>query len=91
MTKPHILLIVSDQERQRDWLPAGADLPARPHWPLRGFGGDGDVEHSACQLESLEEGGAAPRPIGQTGIVPTVPSMDNPMKRMRGFQSYLNR
>ena len=38
-----------------------------------------------------EEGGAAPRPIGQTGIVPTVPSMDNPMKRMGGFQSYLHR
>ena len=29
MTKPNILLIVSDQERQRDWLPAGVDLPAR--------------------------------------------------------------
>ena len=29
MKKPNILLIVSDQERQRDWLPAGAQLPAR--------------------------------------------------------------
>ncbi len=29
MKKPNILLIVSDQERQRDWLPAGAHLPAR--------------------------------------------------------------
>jgi arylsulfatase A-like enzyme len=29
MKKPNILLIVSDQERQRDWLPAGAKLPAR--------------------------------------------------------------
>ena len=29
MTTPNILLIVSDQERQRDWLPAGLDLPAR--------------------------------------------------------------
>jgi arylsulfatase A-like enzyme len=26
---PNVLLIVSDQERQRDWLPAGFDLPAR--------------------------------------------------------------
>ena len=29
MKTPNILLIVSDQERQRDWLPAGLDLPAR--------------------------------------------------------------
>jgi len=28
-TKPNILLIVSDQERQRDWLPDGFVLPAR--------------------------------------------------------------
>ena len=34
-----------------------------------------------------EEGGAALRPIGQTGIVPTVLSM----KRMGSFQSYLHR
>ena len=27
--RPNILLIVSDQERQRDWLPAGVELPAR--------------------------------------------------------------
>ena len=32
MTKPNILLIVSDQERQRDWLPAGGGgaVVARP-------------------------------------------------------------
>lgn len=29
MKKPNILLILNDQERQRDWLPAGAKLPAR--------------------------------------------------------------
>lgn len=29
MKKPNILLIVSDQECQRDWLPRGARLPAR--------------------------------------------------------------
>ena len=40
MKTPNILLIVSDQERQRDWLPAGLDLPARQRlltkvWNLR--------------------------------------------------------
>ena len=29
MNAPNILLIVSDQERQRDWLPEGFELPAR--------------------------------------------------------------
>lgn len=29
MNAPNILLIVSDQERQRDWIPAGFELPAR--------------------------------------------------------------
>lgn len=29
MNQPNILLIVSDQERQRDWLPNGLSLPAR--------------------------------------------------------------
>ena len=29
MTRPNILFIVSDQERQRDWLPEGLSLPAR--------------------------------------------------------------
>lgn len=29
LKRPNILLIVTDQERQRDWLPAGAALPAR--------------------------------------------------------------
>ena len=29
MTKPNILLVVSDQERQRDWLPADYPLPNR--------------------------------------------------------------
>ena len=29
MTEPNILLIVSDQERQRDWLPTDFQLPAR--------------------------------------------------------------
>ena len=29
MNEPNILLIVSDQERQRDWLPADFQLPAR--------------------------------------------------------------
>ena len=29
MNKPNILLILNDQERQRDWLPAELDLPAR--------------------------------------------------------------
>jgi arylsulfatase A-like enzyme len=29
MGKPNILLVVSDQERQRRWLPAGVDLPWR--------------------------------------------------------------
>jgi arylsulfatase A-like enzyme len=29
MNAPNILLIVSDQERQRDWLPSGLVLPAR--------------------------------------------------------------
>lgn len=29
MNAPNILMIVSDQERQRDWLPAGFRLPAR--------------------------------------------------------------
>ncbi|MEE2769122.1 MAG: sulfatase-like hydrolase/transferase [Actinomycetota bacterium] len=29
MNAPNILLIVSDQERQRDWLPSGLELPAR--------------------------------------------------------------
>ena len=29
MNAPNILLIVSDQERQRDWLPEGFSLPAR--------------------------------------------------------------
>jgi arylsulfatase len=29
VSTPNILLIVSDQERQRDWLPAGFELPAR--------------------------------------------------------------
>ena len=29
MNAPNILLIVSDQERQRDWIPAGFNLPAR--------------------------------------------------------------
>lgn len=29
MKRPNILLIVSDQERQRDWLPAGYPLPNR--------------------------------------------------------------
>ena len=29
MSRPNILFIVSDQERQRDWLPEGVNLPAR--------------------------------------------------------------
>ena len=29
MNAPNILLIVSDQERQRDWIPEGFNLPAR--------------------------------------------------------------
>ena len=29
MNAPNILLIVSDQERQRDWIPNGFSLPAR--------------------------------------------------------------
>ena len=29
MNAPNILLIVSDQERQRDWIPEGFHLPAR--------------------------------------------------------------
>ena len=29
MNAPNILLIVSDQERQRDWLPDGYPLPNR--------------------------------------------------------------
>jgi hypothetical protein len=29
MNAPNILLIVSDQERQRDWLPDGFPLPNR--------------------------------------------------------------
>ena len=29
MNAPNILLIVSDQERQRDWLPDGFELPNR--------------------------------------------------------------
>ncbi len=29
MARPNILLIVSDQERQRDWLPVGFELPNR--------------------------------------------------------------
>ena len=27
--RPNILLILNDQERQRDWIPDGVDLPAR--------------------------------------------------------------
>ncbi|GIS33997.1 MAG: hypothetical protein Ct9H90mP5_04460 [Acidimicrobiaceae bacterium] len=38
MKTPNILLIVSDQERQRDWLPAGLDLPARQRLLDEGFG-----------------------------------------------------
>ena len=38
MKTPNILLIVSDQERQRDWLPAGLDLPARQRLLERRFG-----------------------------------------------------
>lgn len=29
MNAPNILLVVSDQERQRDWIPNGVELPAR--------------------------------------------------------------
>lgn len=29
MTKPNILFLLADQERQRDWLPAGLELPNR--------------------------------------------------------------
>ena len=27
--RPNILLLLSDEERQRDWIPAGLTLPAR--------------------------------------------------------------
>ncbi|MGI9594581.1 MAG: sulfatase-like hydrolase/transferase, partial [Acidimicrobiales bacterium] len=36
-TQPNILFIVNDQERQRDWIPAGADLPARQRLLDRGL------------------------------------------------------
>jgi arylsulfatase A-like enzyme len=35
--QPNILFIVSDQERQRDWLPAGVDLPNRQRLIDRGL------------------------------------------------------
>ena len=29
MKRPNVLLLLADQERQRDWLPAGLELPNR--------------------------------------------------------------
>jgi len=37
MNAPNILLIVSDQERQRDWIPEGFSLPARQRLMDRGL------------------------------------------------------
>ena len=42
-----------------------------------------------CEEVDSKEGGASPRAICKTGIVPAIPSMNYPMKGMGGLQSYL--
>ena len=42
-----------------------------------------------CEEVDSKEGGASPRAVCKTGIVPAIPSMNYPMKGMGGLQSYL--
>ena len=55
MKTPNILLIVSDQERQRDWLPAGLDLPARQRLLDEGLEFTNYYTHTSPRLPHREQ------------------------------------
>jgi arylsulfatase A-like enzyme len=68
---PNILLIVSDQERQRDWLPASVTLPARERLMAEGIEFTNHYTHSSpCSPSraSLFTG----RYLSQHGVVDNV-------------------
>lgn len=102
MTRPNILLVVSDQERQRDWLPRGVSLPARERLLAEGLEFTRFFAHSSpCSPSraSLITGRYLPQHRVPDNVIlpdhaeldPAVPTLGSALRRAGYRSSYIGK